>query len=518
MVSNPSAMTGFDQEQIGYKQSLSRRHVQMIAIGGAIGSGLFLGSAELLHVTGPALIITYILAGIIALSLMFALGELVLHRPTSGAFVSYTREFFGERCAYAVGWLYWLQWAVTGVVDLTAVGVYLRDVFGGQTWPGALLAFVLILSLNISSAKAFAEFEFFASMLKVIALVIFLVAGIVLVVLSVKVGDTHAGLANLNSGDGFWPTGPGHNWFYPVLILNSVLFSYIAIELVAVTAGEMEDAETEVPRAVKSVVFRILIFYIGSIFLLVCLLPTGAYKAGVSPFVTVARHLHSPIVAHVVPPILTAILITAALSALNSGVYSTGRILRSLGMRNQAPQFVTKLSKRGVPLAGIAFTASVFVLGIILNFILDTLTDHNPLFDIAQELGAISIIGVWISVFACQLRLRYLSNRGVVTPSTFRAPMYPFFSIMGICMLLATFCFCWWGGTPTGIRFGTGHDFTSSQIAVLFVPVVVIALLIGWKAVKPKVITLTDGQLGPVWPWDAGKDAPAVKKNDSSKK
>src|SRR6188472_1250241 len=172
-----------DAEQAGYKQSLGRRHVQMIALGGAIGTGLFLGSASRLHSTGPALLFSYAFVGVVAYFLMRALGELVLHRPTSGAFVSYMREFFGESWAFVTGWLYWLNWGLTGIAELSAVGLYVQYWWPLMpTWATVLIALAVVLVINLLSARAFGEFEFGAAIAKVGAIVVFLVVGTIVVV------------------------------------------------------------------------------------------------------------------------------------------------------------------------------------------------------------------------------------------------------------------------------------------------------------------------------------------------
>jgi L-asparagine permease len=352
-------------EQVGYKQTLGRRHVQMIAIGGAIGTGLFLGSASRLHSTGPALLFSYAFVGVIAYFLMRALGELVLHRATSGAFVSYMREFFGERAAFITGWLYWLNWALTGVAELSAVGLYVQYWFPTMpTWATVLIALAVVLVINLLSARAFGEFEFWASIAKVGAIVVFLVVGLVVVIGGFDIGGHKAGFSNLWSNPGgFWPSSGDFSWYGPILVMSGVVFAYAAIEMVGVAAGEMEDSNREVPKAVNAVIFRIAIFYCGSILLLVSMLPTSEYKPGISPFVTIFDRLGLSWMGTAIQ----VVLIIAALSSLNSGLYSTGRVLRSLGMAKQAPALTLKMSKQGVPWAGILMTSVVFVLGAVLN-------------------------------------------------------------------------------------------------------------------------------------------------------
>ena len=338
-------------EQAGYKQSLGRRHVQMIAIGGAIGTGLFLGSASRLHSNGPALLISYAFVGVIAYFLMRALGELVLHRATSGAFVSYMREFYGEKWAFVTGWMYWLNWALTGIAELSAVGLYVQYWFPTMpTWATVLIALAVVLVINLLSARAFGEFEFWAALaqgrrdrdlpgrrarggdrrLQRSA--------------ATRPGSTTSGATRAASGR----RSGDYNWYGPILAMSGVVFAYAAIEMVGVAAGEMEDAKTEVPKAVNAVIFRIAVFYCGSILLLVSMLPTTEYKSGTSPFVTVFERMGLAWMS----ALIQLVLIVAALSSLNAGLYSTGRVLRSLGMSKQAPSFCLKMSDSGVPWAG----------------------------------------------------------------------------------------------------------------------------------------------------------------------
>src|SRR3954453_14616608 len=415
-------------EQVGYKQTLQRRHVQMIAIGGAIGTGLFLGSASRLHSTGPALLFSYAFVGVIAYFLMRALGELVLHRATSGAFVSYMREFFGERWAFVTGWMYWLNWALTGIAELSAVGLYVQYWFPTMpTWATVLIALAVVLVINLLSARAFGEFGFWASIAKVGAIVVFLAVGLVVVIGRFDIGGHQAGFQNLWSNPGgFWPTSGDFSWYGPILVMSGVVFPYAAIEMVGVAAGEMEDSKREVPKAVNAVIFRIAIFYCGSILLLVSMLPTTEYKSGTSPFVTVFGRLGLGWMAD----LIQAVLIVAAMSSLNSGLYSTGRVLRSLGMSKQAPAFTLKMSSQGVPWAGIVMTSVVFVLGAVLNYL------EPDAFEIALEAAAIGVVFTWGTIFLSQLRFRSLVNRGVLPASKFPAPGYPWTSYVGLAFLV----------------------------------------------------------------------------------
>ena len=475
-------------EQVGYKQTLGRRHVQMIAIGGAIGTGLFLGSASRLHSTGPALLISYAVVGVIAYFLMRALGELVLHRATSGAFVSWMREFYGEKWAFVTGWMYWLNWALTGIAELSAVGLYVQYWFPTMpTWATVLIALAVVLVVNLLSARAFGEFEFWASILKVGAIVVFLVVGLVVVIGGFSIGGHEAGFHNLWSNPGgFWPASGDYSWYGPILVMSGVVFAYAAIEMVGVAAGEMADAEREVPKAVNAVIFRIAVFYCGSILLLVSMLPTTEYKSGTSPFVTVFERLGLTWMG----ALIQIVLIVAAMSSLNSGLYSTGRVLRSLGMSKQAPAFTLKMSSQGVPWAGIVMTSIVFVLGSVLNALVP------DAFEIALEAAAIGVVFTWATIFLCQIRFRQLVDKGVLPPSPFPAPWSPWTSYIGLVFLglvVVGLAVSGWESSPY-----FSHK-VSFLVVVFGIPILAILLAIGWRAVKPAVVANTDGKIESVW-------------------
>ncbi|RDH11360.1 amino acid permease, partial [Tsukamurella pulmonis] len=491
----------FAAEQEGYKQTLGRRHVQMIAIGGAIGTGLFLGSASRLNSTGPALLFSYAFVGVIAFFLMRALGELVLYRQSSGAFVSYAREFFGEAAAYAAGWLYWIFWALTGVAELSAVAVYVRKWWELPNWISVIIALAVVLVINLLSARAFGEFEFWASVLKVAAIVIFLVVGLVIVVGQITVGEGEqahrAGISNLWSNPGgFWPHSDTFGWIAPIVVMSGVVFAYAAIEMVGIAAGEMQNPQREVPKAVNSVILRIAVFYCGSIFLLVCILPTSQYGQRnaegdlESPFVTVFERMGVSWMA----TLINGVLIVAAMSSLNAGLYTTGRMLRSLAASREAPNMFLKMSKSGVPATGIIVTSIFYVLGAVLNALVP-----GHAFDIALEASAIAVVGVWSLIFLCHIRYRKLSDAGIVAKSPFRAPLAPMMSYVGLVFLFLVLV----GMAYSGYKSDGGFwDKTNLIVVILGIPAFVAILAIGWIVVKPKVLEHTGGDLSPTWSMD----------------
>jgi len=404
------------REDAGYTKGLNNRQLQMIALGGAIGTGLFLGAGARLASAGPGLFIVYGVCGIFVFLILRALGELVLHRPSSGSFVSYAREFFGEKVAFAAGWMYFLNWAMTGIVDTTAIATYIHywNVFESvPQWTLALIALVVVTSMNLISVKVFGELEFWASLVKVLALVTFLVVGTVFLAGGFKVDGHDTGPQLWSGNGGLLPSG-----LLPlVMVTSGVVFAYAAVELIGIAAGETANPEQVMPRAINSVVFRIAVFYVGSTILLGLLLPYTAYHAGVSPFVT----FFSKAGFHGAGSLMNLVVLTAALSSLNAGLYSTGRILRSMAMSGSGPKFTAVMSKNGVPFGGILLTAGIGLFGIVLNAL-----KPSQAFEIVLHIAATGVIVAWATIVACQLRFYYMTKAGTLERPKFRMPLSPY--------------------------------------------------------------------------------------------
>ncbi|MGO9507839.1 MAG: amino acid permease [Mycobacterium sp.] len=413
--SDTAAAERLTREDAGYHKALKNRQIQMIALGGAIGTGLFLGAGGRLASAGPGLFIVYGICGIFVFLILRALGELVLHRPSSGSFVSYAREFFGEKVAFAAGWMYFLNWAMTGIVDTTAIAHYCHYWQAFHVipqWTLALIALLVVLSMNLISVKLFGELEFWASLVKVLALVTFLVVGTVFLAGRFKVDGQQTGTSLWSTHGGLLPAG-----LMPlVLVTSGVVFAYAAIELVGIAAGETAEPERIMPRAINSVVFRIAVFYIGSTILLGLLLPYTAYKDHVSPFVT----FFSKVGFAGGGSLMNLVVLTAALSSLNAGLYSTGRILRSMAINGSGPKFTAPMSKNGVPFGGILLTAGIGLFGIVLNAI-----KPSQAFEIVLHIAATGVIAAWATIVACQLRFYYLTKTGELERPKFRMPLSP---------------------------------------------------------------------------------------------
>ncbi|QNE35293.1 amino acid permease [Leifsonia shinshuensis] len=463
-------MTSSDPAGDGaYHKGLKRRHIQMIAIGGAIGTGLFLGAGGRLHDGGPGLLVVYAICGVFAYLILRALGELVLHRPDSGSFVSYAREFFGEKLAYVTGWMYWMYWGMIGIVDVTAVALYMHF-FGKYVpvlaeipqWVFALIALTVVLLLNLLSVKVFGELEFWFALIKVVALVAFLVIGIAFVVFGTPVDGRTPGFALLADNGGLFPQG-----FLPlILVVQGVVFAYGAIELIGTAAGETENPEKTMPRAINTILVRIVLFYVGSVLLLSLLLPYTAFKKDESPFVT----FFSSIGVDGADAVMNLVVLTAALSSLNAGLYSTGRIARSLALRGAAPRFALRMNTAGVPYGGILITGAVALVGVGLNLVMP-----GDAFEVGINLTSIGLLWTWAIIVVCQLKLRSLAKAGKVARPSFHMPGAPFTSyltlgflgVVGVLILL---------------------DWPMGTITVGTAVVVVVPLLVGgWFLVRGRV-------------------------------
>ena len=424
----------------GYRKSLKARHINMIAIGGAIGTGLFLGAGGRLAQAGPSLAIAYAVCGLFAFCVVRALGELILYRPSSGAFVSYAREFLGEKGAYTAGWMYFLNWSTTGIADITAIAMYAHywSFFAPvPQWVLALAALAVVLTLNLVSVRLFGEMEFWFALVKVGTLVLFMAIGITLLVTGHRINGAATGPHLLTDHGGIFPAGV----LPMVLIMQGVVFAYASVELVGVAAGETEDPRAVMPRAINSIMWRIGIFYVGSVVLLAMLMPWTAYSKDQSPFVTVLSNLGIPAAGDV----MNLVVLTAAMSSLNSGLYSTGRILRSMGMAGSAPRFTT-----------------------VMNYVVPA-----DAFEIVLNFAAIGILATWSIIMLSHVVFVRKAGRGEVERPGFRLPFSPYSQILTLAFL---------GFVVVMMAFDE-----VGRITLLALPVIVGVMVAGWFGVRRRI-------------------------------
>jgi L-asparagine permease len=446
----------------GYHQALKPRQIQMIGIGGAIGTGLFLGAGARLQIAGPALALVYGACGIFSFFILRALGELVMYRPTAGSFVSYSREFLGEKASFVTGWMFFLNWAHAGIVDITAVALYMHywGAFAAvPQWIFAAIALGFVGGMNMLAVKFFGEMEFWFSLIKVAALISFLVIGTLILGLGHPVAGAMPGLHMITENGGFFP----HGIIKAVIIIQGVVFAYAGIEIVGTAAGEAENPRAVLPRAINNVIWRICLFYVGSVILLVLLLPWTAYKAGTSPFVTFFSSLGVPGIGSV----MNIVVLTAALSSLNSGLYSTGRVLRSLAMGGSAPKYVSRMSRDGVPYSGILVTLVIYAGGVVLNYFVP-----SKVFEIVLNISSVGVVSTWAFIVVCQMKLRGAQDRGEIARVPFRMPGGRVMSWLTLGFLASVI-----------VLMALDYPIGTSTI-LIGLPVLALLLGIGWTVLK----------------------------------
>jgi L-asparagine permease len=444
-----------DAGDAGYSKDLKARHVNRIAIGGAIGTGLFLGAGGRLHTAGPALALAYLVCGVFAFFVVRALGELVLYRPSSGSFVSYAREFLGEKGAYVAGWMYFLNWSTTGIADITAIALYTHywSLFTDiPQWTLALIALAVVLAVNLISVKYFGEMEFWFAIIKVATLVGFMLIGIFLLATQHEVGGGTPGPSVISDNGGVLP----HGLMPVVLVMQGVIFAYAALELVGVAAGETAEPEKVVPRAVNSIMWRVGLFYVGSVILLALLLPGSVYSADESPFVTVLSKIGAPAAGDV----MNLVVLTAAMSSLNSWL-----------------RFIRAVNRSQVPYGGILLTCAVCVLGVGLNYLMP-----SQAFEIVLNIASLGVISTWVIIMVCHLVFVRRARSGLVTRPSFRLPFSPVTEITTIAFLLACL----------GMM---ANDPEVGRRTLLLIPVIAALLVGGWFGIRRRVDQTTNREL-----------------------
>ena len=331
------------------RQGLSQRQLSMIALGGVIGAGLFVGSGVVIKDTGPAAFLTYAICGLLIILVMRMLGEMAAANPSTGSFADYAAKALGGWAGFSVGWLYWYFWVIVVGFEAVAGGKVLNYWFPIPLWLSALCLMLLMTATNLFSVSSFGEFEFWFAGIKVATIVVFLVVGIVFA-FGLLPGH-HAEFSNLTSHGGFFPKGVGA--VFAAIVV--VIFSMVGAEVVTIAAAESPDPELAIQRATRSVVARIAIFFVGSVFLLVVLLPWDSVELGSSPYVAALKHMGL----RGADQVMNAVVLTAVLSCLNSGLYTASRMLFVLADRHEAPAQLVKLSRRGVPHVAILFSSAV---------------------------------------------------------------------------------------------------------------------------------------------------------------
>ncbi|WP_328538739.1 amino acid permease [Streptomyces sp. NBC_00344] len=407
----------------GLQAGLKNRHLSMIAIGGVIGAGLFVGSGAGIAAAGPGILLSYALTGLLVVLVMRMLGEMAAADPVSGSFSTYADRSLGRWAGFTIGWLYWFFWAVVLAVEATAAaGILTGWVPAIPQWAWALLVMLVLTGTNLVSVGSFGEFEFWFAGIKVVSIIAFIVIGL-LAVFGLPPGGNASGMSNLTGHGGFLPNGPG-------AILSGMLlvvFSFMGSEIVTLAAAESPDPVLAVRKAVNSVIWRIALFYIGSIFVIVTLLPWDSKAVAASPYVAVLDSLDIPGAG----TIMDIVVLTAVLSCLNSGLYTASRMAFSLGRRGDAPKAFATVNKGGVPAVAIWASVAFGFVAVFFNYIAkDTVFQF-----LLNSSGAVALF-VWLVICFSQLRMRRRIEEEAPERLTVRMWLYPYLTWATIALIL----------------------------------------------------------------------------------
>lgn len=373
-------------------RGLKNRHIQLIALGGAIGTGLFLGIAQTIQLAGPSVLLGYAIAGLIAFFIMRQLGEMVVEEPVSGTFSHFAHRYWSEFAGFMSGWNYWVLYVLVGMAELTAVGIYIQYWWPDfPTWATAAIFFVVINLINLSQVKVYGEMEFWFALIKVVAIVSMIAFGGYLLISGN--GGPDASVANLWQYGGFFPNGISGL----MMALAVIMFSFGGLELVGITAAEADNPKHSIPRATNQVIYRILIFYIGALAVLLSLYPWQKVVQGGSPFVMIFHALDSNLVA----TLLNLVVLTAALSVYNSCVYCNSRMLFGLAIQGDAPKRLLKVNVRGVPLAALGISALATALCVVINYVMPA-----EAFGLLMALVVSSLVINWGIISITHLKFR----------------------------------------------------------------------------------------------------------------
>lgn len=428
-----SSNSNANSETKALKRAMSTRHLVMLSLGGAIGTGLFLGSGEVIAQTGPVgAIIAYILGGLIAYMVMLCLGELAVHMPVAGSFGAYAQKYIGPGTGYMISWVYWLTWTATLGTEFTAAALLMQEWFPHiSMWIWTIIFAITIFALNLSSTRIFAESEFWLALVKVVTVVAFIILGLLAIFGLIPFhGAESAPLFHNLTAQGWFPQGLVPI-FTTMLIVN---FAFSGTELIGVAAGETKDPAVNVPKAINAAIWRLLIFFVGTIVVISALLPfqvAGLGGEGVSnsPFVTVFNYIGIPYA----DDIIRFVIITALLSAANSGLYAASRMMWSLSAQRQLPQVFSRLSSSGTPVIALVVTMFGAIPGL--------LSEHfapETIFKNLLGIAAFTMVIVWMSICWSQFNFRrtwYKAGHSA-KDLKFAAPLYPIVPILGF-----IFCF-----------------------------------------------------------------------------
>lgn len=416
------------------KRSMTAGQMEMISLGGAIGVGLFMGASSTIKWTGPSVLLAYIFVGVILYIVMRALGEMLYVDPGTGSFADYASEHVHPIAGYLAEWANVFQYIVVGISEVVATTEYLRFWWKGTSdWAAGVIIILFLLVANLASAKAYATLEFWFAMIKVVTIILMILLGFAVILFGFGNGGHPVGFSNLWSHGGFF-TGGLKGFFFSMAI---IVGSYEGIELIGISAGEVSDPHKAIVKSVKSVLWRILIFYVGAIFVIVTIYPWNKLDSIGSPFVTTFAKVGITAAASVI----NFVVLTAALSGANSGIYSSSRMLYKLAHEGEAPKTFGHVSKRIVPShAIIGITSGIFI-GFMLNVLAQFLNKSLAnVFVIVYSSSVLPGMVAWFVILLAELRFRR-KNPHLMENHPFKLPLYPYSNYFALIMLVVIVVF-----------------------------------------------------------------------------
>ena len=434
------------------QRGLKNRHLQMIALGGAIGTGLFYGSASTIKLAGPSVMLAYLTGGVVIFLIMRMLGEMAVEEPVSGSFSHYAAKYWGAFPGFLSGWNYWFNYVIVSMAELSVIGIYMNYWLPDlPQWISALVVLAFITALNLVAVRAYGEMEFWLAIVKVAAIVLMIALGLYLIFS--RPGPFPVNFSSLWAHGGFFPNGV---WGM-MLSISVVMFSFGGIELIGITAGEAADPGRSIPRAINQVIWRILIFYVGAMAVLMALWPWDEVGMEASPFVQIFSNVGIPAAAH----ILNFVVLTAAISVYNSAIYSNSRMLYGLAVGGDAPKGLKNLSQRGVPVVGILISSGVTLLAVLLNYLFP-----GRVFMLFLSIAMASVIISWGTIIITHLKFRRLYVQEG-RRARFCAPLFPVANYICLAFLVVMYLLM--------------TQIPDMQFAVAVLPVWLLALWLGYR-------------------------------------
>ncbi|AAZ34228.1 amino acid permease [Pseudomonas savastanoi pv. phaseolicola] len=451
--------------QDGLKRGLSARHIRFMALGSAIGTGLFYGSASAIQQAGPAVLLAYLIGGAAVYMVMRALGEMAVHDPVSGSFSHYATRYMGPLAGFVLGWTYAFEMIIVCLADVTAFGIYMGFWFPEvPRWIWVLGIVFLIGALNLCNVKVFGETEFWLSILKVSAIVAMIVAGFGIMIFGIgsSTSGTEIGISNLWAHGGFMPNGVTGL----IASFAVVMFAFGGIEIIGITAGEAKDPQRSLPQAINAVPLRILLFYVLTLFVLMCIYPWPQIGTQGSPFVQIFDNLGIASAA----TILNIVVISAAVSAINSDIFGAGRMMYGLARDGQAPASFARLSRHGVPWMTVLVMGIALLGGVLLNYLIP-----KDVFLLIASLATFATVWVWLMILLTQVAMRRSMNRDEAAQLKFAVPFWPYGPAAAIVFML--------------FIFGVLGYFPDNRAALIVGAIWIVLLLIAYGLwVKPKAL------------------------------